>query len=161
MTCLGPCPSVKWEWKVTCPPGKSTRPWRLDSTFFKPRESKLFLTTKMVIATLSECIWVHIIAHQFRMRLVQFDGILLWATYLRMDGTKQIYNLLQRIAKANSCSHICETFTKGRTCCGFIPSPEFMCSAPVENCGLRQLIWDKIFTKLELIVIITFIVFIT
>ena len=36
MTCLGPCPLGKWEWKVTCPTGKSTCPGQPDGTFFEP-----------------------------------------------------------------------------------------------------------------------------
>ena len=36
MTCLSPCPLGKWEWKVTCPTGKSTCPGQLDGTFFEP-----------------------------------------------------------------------------------------------------------------------------
>ena len=35
-TFLGPCPLGKWEWKVTCPTGKSTCPGQPDSTFFEP-----------------------------------------------------------------------------------------------------------------------------
>jgi len=36
MTCLISCPSGKWEWKVTCPEGKSTCLGRWDGTFFEP-----------------------------------------------------------------------------------------------------------------------------
>ena len=36
MTYLGPCPVGKWEWKVTCPTGKSPCPGQLNGTFFEP-----------------------------------------------------------------------------------------------------------------------------